>query len=40
VIGNSREKTPAAIIRGYKYSIDESAKASDVIMPMEKNLFL
>jgi len=39
VMGNTREKTPAAIIRGYKYSFDESAKASDIIMPMEKNLF-
>jgi coenzyme F420-0:L-glutamate ligase/coenzyme F420-1:gamma-L-glutamate ligase len=39
VIGNSREKIPAAIIRGYKFAFDESAKASDIIMPMEKNLF-
>ncbi len=40
IIGNAVEKTPAAIIRGYEFSPDESAKASDLIMPLEKNLFL
>jgi len=40
VIGNAQERVPAAIIRGYKFSIDESAKASDIVMPWEKNLFL
>jgi len=40
VMGNSREQIPVAIIRGYSYAIDEAAKATDVIMPMERNLFL
>jgi coenzyme F420-0:L-glutamate ligase/coenzyme F420-1:gamma-L-glutamate ligase len=40
VMGNNREQTPAAIIRGYNYAVDESAEASDIIMPWEKNLFL
>ena len=40
VIGNSRQKIPVAIIRGYKFYLNEAAKASDIIMPWEKNLFL
>jgi coenzyme F420-0:L-glutamate ligase/coenzyme F420-1:gamma-L-glutamate ligase len=40
VIGNCREKIPAAIIRGLPFSFDESAKASDIVMPWENNLFL
>lgn len=40
VIGNCREKIPAALIRGLTFSFDESAKASDIVMPWKKNLFL
>jgi coenzyme F420-0:L-glutamate ligase/coenzyme F420-1:gamma-L-glutamate ligase len=40
VIGNCEEKIPAAIIRGYNYKSNESAKAIDAIMPRENNLFM
>lgn len=40
VIGNSTEKIPAAIIRGYKYPANESLGASRLVMPRESNLFL
>lgn len=40
VIGNCREKIPAAIIRGYTFNEDDSAKAIDAIMPRENNLFI
>ncbi len=40
VIGNCEEKIPAAIIRGYNYRSNNSAKATDVIMPRENNLFI
>jgi coenzyme F420-0:L-glutamate ligase/coenzyme F420-1:gamma-L-glutamate ligase len=39
VIGNAAEKISAAIIRGYPYPFSETAKATDLIMPKEKNLF-
>jgi coenzyme F420-0:L-glutamate ligase/coenzyme F420-1:gamma-L-glutamate ligase len=40
VIGNSGEGTPAAIIRGYNYPRSENAKATELIRPKEKDLFL
>ncbi len=40
VIGNCQEKIPAAIIRGYAFNEDDSAKAIDAIMPRENNLFI
>jgi coenzyme F420-0:L-glutamate ligase/coenzyme F420-1:gamma-L-glutamate ligase len=40
VIGNCQEQIPAAIIRGYTYKKDDSAKAIDAIMPRENNLFM
>ena len=40
VIGNVREKTPVAIIRGYNFPHDEDAKATKLIMPKEKSLFI
>jgi len=39
VIGNAVEKIPVAIIRGYKFPPSETAKATDLIRPKEKNLF-
>jgi len=39
VIGNAVEKIPVAIIRGYKFPPSETAKATDLTMPKEKNLF-
>jgi len=40
VIGNTTEKIPVAIIRGYKYPVDESVGATHLVMPREHNLFL
>jgi coenzyme F420-0:L-glutamate ligase/coenzyme F420-1:gamma-L-glutamate ligase len=40
VIGNADEKIPVAIIRGYRYPRSESHKATDLVMPRERNLFL
>lgn len=40
VIGNSGNKIPCAIIRGYPFTFDNTAKASDIIMPWKKNLFV
>lgn len=40
VIGNCQEKIPAAIIRGYTYTPNDSAKAIDAIMPRKNNLFM
>lgn len=40
VIGNCQEQIPAAIIRGYAYKPDDSAKAIDAIMARENNLFM
>lgn len=39
VIGNAAEKISVAIIRGYKYPLSETAKATDLIRPKENNLF-
>jgi coenzyme F420-0:L-glutamate ligase/coenzyme F420-1:gamma-L-glutamate ligase len=40
VIGQACEGVPAAIIRGYKYQKSESAKATELIRPEHKDLFL
>ncbi len=40
VIGQANEGVPAAIIRGYHYAKSEDAKASELIRPKEKELFL
>lgn len=39
VIGNADEAIPVAIIRGYKYEASETAKAVELIIPPEKDLF-
>jgi coenzyme F420-0:L-glutamate ligase/coenzyme F420-1:gamma-L-glutamate ligase len=39
VIGQADEGVPVAIIRGYNYPKSESAKATDMIMSKEKDLF-
>lgn len=40
VIGQADEGVPAAIIRGYNYPKSETAKATELIRPKEKDLFL
>jgi coenzyme F420-0:L-glutamate ligase/coenzyme F420-1:gamma-L-glutamate ligase len=40
VIGQTNEAVPAAIIRGYSYTRSESAKATVLMRPKEKDLFL
>jgi len=40
VIGQADEGIPVAIIRGYNYPKSESAKATELIRPKEKDLFL
>jgi coenzyme F420-0:L-glutamate ligase/coenzyme F420-1:gamma-L-glutamate ligase len=40
VIGQASEGIPAAIIRGYTYSKSEDAKATELLRPKEKELFL
>jgi coenzyme F420-0:L-glutamate ligase/coenzyme F420-1:gamma-L-glutamate ligase len=40
VIGQADEGVPAAIIRGYPYPRSEDAKATNMIMPREKDLFI
>ncbi|MBX5328497.1 MAG: coenzyme F420-0:L-glutamate ligase [Candidatus Bathyarchaeota archaeon] len=40
VIGQADEAVPVAIIRGYKYQKLENAKATELIRPPEKDLFL
>jgi coenzyme F420-0:L-glutamate ligase/coenzyme F420-1:gamma-L-glutamate ligase len=40
VIGQTNEAVPAAIIRGYDYPKSESAKATKLIRPKEKDIFL
>jgi coenzyme F420-0:L-glutamate ligase/coenzyme F420-1:gamma-L-glutamate ligase len=40
VIGQANEAIPAAIIRGYKYPEDENTKATEIIRPKEKDLFM
>ncbi|MGC8939987.1 MAG: coenzyme F420-0:L-glutamate ligase [Candidatus Bathyarchaeia archaeon] len=39
VIGQSDEGVPAAIIRGYDYPKSEGSKATELIMPKERDLF-
>jgi coenzyme F420-0:L-glutamate ligase/coenzyme F420-1:gamma-L-glutamate ligase len=40
VIGQANEGIPVAIIRGYAYSKSEDAKATELIRPKEKELFI
>jgi len=40
VIGQANEAIPAAIIRGYRYPEAENAKATELIRPREKDLFI
>ena len=40
VIGQADEGVPVAIIRGYKYIKSEDARATELIRPREKDLFL
>lgn len=40
VIGQANEGVPAALIRGYAYPKSEDAKATELIRPKEKELFL
>jgi coenzyme F420-0:L-glutamate ligase/coenzyme F420-1:gamma-L-glutamate ligase len=40
VIGQANEAIPAAIIRGYNYPKAEDAKASELIRPRERDLFI
>ncbi|MDH4221667.1 MAG: coenzyme F420-0:L-glutamate ligase [Candidatus Bathyarchaeota archaeon] len=40
VIGQAGEGIPVAIIRGYSYTKSERAKATDLIRPQEKDLFI
>ena len=40
VMGQANEGVPAAIIRGYKYPKSEDAKATELMRPKEKDLFM
>ena len=40
VMGQANEGVPAAIIRGYKYPKSEGAKATELVRPREKDLFM
>jgi len=40
VMGQANEGIPAAIIRGYKYPRSEEARATELIRPREKDLFI
>jgi len=40
VIGQANEGIPVAIIRGYPYPKSERAKATDLVRPREKDLFI
>jgi coenzyme F420-0:L-glutamate ligase/coenzyme F420-1:gamma-L-glutamate ligase len=40
VIGQADEGVPAAIIRGYKYLPSEDSKATELVRPREKDLFI
>jgi len=40
VIGQADEGTPVALIRGYQYEKSDEAKATELIRPREKDLFL
>ncbi|MGB8780968.1 MAG: coenzyme F420-0:L-glutamate ligase [Candidatus Bathyarchaeia archaeon] len=39
VIGQASEGVPVAIIRGYKYAGSDSAKATELVRPKEKDLY-
>jgi len=39
VIGQASEGIPVAIIRGYKYAASDSAKATELVRPKEKDLY-
>ncbi len=40
VIGQADEGVPAAIIRGYRYQKSEESRATDLVRPREKDLFI
>lgn len=40
VVGQAAEGIPVAIIRGYKFPASENARATELIMPREKALFI
>ena len=40
VIGNGNEGMPVAIIRGYNFKRNVRSKATDLILPKERNLFI
>jgi len=40
VIGQTNEGVPVAIIRGYNYAKSETAKATQMIRPVEEDLFI
>jgi len=40
VIGQANEGIPVAVIRGYPYQKSETARATDIIRPREKELFI
>ena len=40
VIGNAREAIPAAIIRGARYTLSETARSEKLIRPKAKDLFI
>jgi coenzyme F420-0:L-glutamate ligase/coenzyme F420-1:gamma-L-glutamate ligase len=40
VIGQAGEGVPAAIVRGYRYPKGEGARATELVWPREKDLFL
>jgi coenzyme F420-0:L-glutamate ligase/coenzyme F420-1:gamma-L-glutamate ligase len=39
VVGNSSERVPVAIVRGAHYTVDEKARARQLIMKEKNNLF-
>jgi coenzyme F420-0:L-glutamate ligase/coenzyme F420-1:gamma-L-glutamate ligase len=39
VIGQASEGVPVAIIRGYNYTGSDSAKATELVRPKEKDLY-
>ncbi len=39
VIGQASEGIPVAIVRGYKYQVDEEASAIEITRPKEKDMF-
>ncbi|MCS7117062.1 MAG: coenzyme F420-0:L-glutamate ligase [Nitrososphaerota archaeon] len=40
IMGNADERIPVAIVRGYRYQIDEGASARLIQRPKEKDLFI